>query len=117
MPIRRCAGSPIDCASGAGRQLVSPMTYDDLLQLARAALGKRLETVTGRPFTVGIYLDCPFFTPASTGRGRSDGRKAAERFVARYNEIGSLRPADYQDITRNASYLVALLAHGGYRGS
>jgi hypothetical protein len=36
------------------------MTYDDLLQLAQAALGKRLETVTGRPFTVGIYLDCPF---------------------------------------------------------
>ncbi len=62
------------------------MTYDDLLVLARRFAGKR--------FTVGIYLDCSFFTPESTGRGQSDGRAAAERFVARYNAIGSLRPGD-----------------------
>jgi hypothetical protein len=68
------------------------MTYDELLRLARRYEGATLETVTGRKFTVGIYLDCPFFTPASTGRGQSDGRKAAERFVVRYNETGSLRP-------------------------
>jgi hypothetical protein len=85
------------------------MTYDELLQLARRYEGATLETVTGRKFTVGIYLDCPYFTPASSGRGQSDGRKAAERFVARYNEIGSLRPGDYADVTRNASYFIGLL--------
>jgi hypothetical protein len=85
------------------------MTYDEFLQLARRFEGKSLETVTGKRFTVGIYLDCPFFTPESTGRGQSDGRKAVERFVARYNQIGSLRPGDYAGVTRNASYLVALL--------
>ncbi len=85
------------------------MTYDDLLAVARRFEGKTLETVTGKQFTVGVYLDCPFFTPASSGRGQSDGRKAAERFVARYNEIGSLRPGDYARVTRNASYYVALL--------
>lgn len=88
------------------------MTYDELLDLARRCEGAILETVTGRTFTVGIYLDCPFFTPASTGNGQSDGRKAAERFLARYNETGSLRPADYADVTRNASYFVGLLLHG-----
>jgi hypothetical protein len=85
------------------------VTYDELLALARRLEGQSLETVTGRKFTVGIYRDCPFFTPASSGWGQSDGRKAAERFVARYNETGSLRPGDYADVTRNASYYVGLL--------
>lgn len=85
------------------------MTYEQLLALARRFEGQTLETVTGKKFTVGIYLDCPFFTPASSGYGQSDGRRAAERFLARYNEIRSLRPGDYADATRNASYYVALL--------
>ncbi|MDQ2933416.1 MAG: hypothetical protein M3R49_00275 [Chloroflexota bacterium] len=85
------------------------MTYQELLARVRRFEGKSLETVTGKKFTVGIYRDCPFFTPASSGRGQSDGRKAAERFLARYNEIGSLRPGDYSSVTRNASYYVALL--------
>ena len=86
------------------------MTYEELLELARRLEGQRLETVTGRPFTIGVYRDAPFFTPASSGYGQADGRKATERFLARYNEIGSLRPGDYADVTRNASYLVALVA-------
>ena len=88
------------------------MTYQELLDLARRNEGRRLETVTGKPFTVGVYLDCPYFTPVASGLGRSDGRKAAERFVERYNASGSLRPADYADVTRNASYFIGLLVHG-----
>jgi nitrite reductase/ring-hydroxylating ferredoxin subunit len=86
-----------------------PMTYEELLALARRFEGQTLETVTGKKFTVGIYLECPFFTPASSGRGQSDGRKAAERFLERYNEIGSLRPGEYSGVTRNASYYVGLI--------
>ena len=86
------------------------MTYEELLALARRFEGQTLQTVTGKPFTVGLALECPFFTPASSGYGQSDGRKAAEKFLARYNEIGSLRPGDYADVTRNASYYVALVA-------
>ena len=85
------------------------MTYDELLQLARTCEGQTLTTVTGRAFTVGIYRDCPFFTPASSGYGQSDGRRAAERFLAKYNATGSLRPGDYADVTRNASYYVGML--------
>jgi hypothetical protein len=85
------------------------VTYDELLELARRYEDEILETVTGTTFTVGLYLDCPYFTPTSTGLGRSDGRKAAERFLARYNETGSLRPADYGDVTRNASYFIGLI--------
>ncbi len=85
------------------------MTYDELLDLARRLEDQPLTTVSGREFTVGVYLDCPFFVPASTGLGRSDGRKAAERFLTRHNATGSRRPSDYADITRNASYFIGLL--------
>jgi hypothetical protein len=88
------------------------MTYEELLALARRAEGATLETVTGKEFRVGVYRDCPFFTPESSGFGRSDGRKAAERFLAAYNETGSLRQSDYAKVTRNASYLVALIRWG-----
>ena len=89
-----------------------PMTYEELLDLARRFEGKTLETVTGKKFTVGVSSveNCPYFTPASSGYGQTDGRKAAEKFLARYNEIGSLRPTDYARVTRNASYYVGLLA-------
>ena len=85
------------------------MTYDELLALGRSLEGRTLETVTGKRFTVGVYLDSPFLMPESSGLGRSDGRKAAERFLARYNGTGSLNVADYADVTRNASYLVPLV--------
>ena len=85
------------------------MTYDELLALARRLDGQDLETVTGRRFTVGIYLDSLVFTPESTGRGQSDGRRAAERFLERYNKTGSLRPGTYSRVSRNASYLVGML--------
>ena len=93
------------------------MTYEELLALARRAEGQTLETVTGKRFTVGIYRDCPFFTPESSGYGQSDGRRAAERFLARYNESGSLRPGDYADATRNASYFIGLLIAGSQSGA
>ena len=90
-----------------------PLTYASLLELARRLEGKVLETVTGKKFTVGIYRDAPFFTPASSGYGQADGRPAMERFVERYNQTGSLRPGDYADVTRNASYFIGMLLHKG----
>jgi hypothetical protein len=87
----------------------APITYDELLAIARRWEGATLETVTGRRFRVGVYMDCPFFRPESSGLGQTDGRTAIERFVARFNETGSLRPSDYGDVTRSASYLIGLL--------
>jgi hypothetical protein len=86
------------------------MTYEELLAIAHRFEGQTLETVTGTRFRVGVYRDCAFFTPESTGRGQTDGRAAHERFVERYTQIGSPRPGDYARVTRNASYLVALIA-------
>jgi len=91
------------------------VTYDELIALARGLEGETLKTVTGKRFTVGIYLECPYFTPESSGYPQSDGRKAAERFLARYNESGSLKPRDYADVTRNASYFIGLILRGTLR--
>src|SRR4029453_730757 len=88
---------------------LQPVTYDELLRLARRFADVPLETVTGRQFTVSIYLDSLVFTPVSSGIGQSDGRKAARRWLARFNETGSLRPSDYADVSRNASYLIGLV--------
>ncbi|CAN5738951.1 hypothetical protein BH23CHL7_BH23CHL7_03510 [soil metagenome] len=85
------------------------LTYDGLLKMARRSEGATLQAVTGRRFRVGVYMDVPFFRPDSSGLGQTDGRKPIERFVARYNETGSLRPSDYADVTRSASYLIGLL--------
>jgi hypothetical protein len=92
------------------------MTYQRLFKIAESAEGVTLRTVTGKAYTVTIYRDGWFFTPASSGRGQSDGRKAAERFIERYNETGSERPADYADVTRNASYLLGLIRWATSRG-
>lgn len=89
------------------------MTYDELVALARRFEGKTLETVTGRRFKVGMSREGPFFIPESSGYGQSDGRRAHERFVARYNETGSLRPGDYAKVSRNATYLIGLLIAAG----
>ena len=67
------------------------MTYEELLSLARRLEAQTLETVTGKRFTVGIYLDVIFFTPESTGYGQTDGRRAHERFLERYS-MGAIVP-------------------------
>jgi hypothetical protein len=90
-----------------------PVTYDEFLAIARRFEGQTLETVTGKRFEVGIYMDCPFYKPASSGYGQSDGRAAAERFVEEYTRSGSMRPGDYAKLTRNASYHIGLLIAAG----
>jgi hypothetical protein len=86
------------------------MTYDDLVALAHRHESEVLRTVTGRAFTVGVASTGEiFFTPASSGWGQTEGRKGHERFVERYSQTGSLRPRDYADVSRNASYLIGLL--------
>jgi len=89
------------------------VTYEELLAVAQSLEDQPISTVTGRTFTVRVYLDSVVFTPASSGLGQSDGRKAAERFLARFNATGSLRPGDYADISRNASYLIGLMIEAG----
>jgi hypothetical protein len=85
------------------------VTYAELLDVVKSYEGATLETVTGKRFRVGTYMDVPFFRPESSGLGQTDGRKAIDRFLDRYNETGSTSPGDYGDVTRNASYLIGVI--------
>lgn len=46
----------------------------------------------------------------SSGKIRRSPRKYLERVLQRYRTTESLRPIDYQNITLNASYTLALVA-------
>jgi hypothetical protein len=91
-------------------------SFDDLLEAARRFEDQPIKTVSGRLFTVRVYRDNELaFTPVSSGLGQTEGRKGQERFLARYLATGSLRPKDYADVSRNASYLIGLLIAVGER--
>ena len=94
----------------------STLTYEALLAVAPQLADEPLETVSGRLFTVQVLRDELAFTPMSSGWAQTDGRTAHRRFVARFNETGSLRPADYGKVSRNASYLIGLIVAARARG-
>ncbi|MBI4283357.1 MAG: hypothetical protein HY663_02670 [Chloroflexi bacterium] len=50
-----------------------------------------------------------YYIPKSTGKERIVPKRYIERVLDRYNKGGSLKPTDYNDITRNASYTLALV--------
>jgi hypothetical protein len=85
-------------------------SVQQFLLYVKALDGQTLSTVSGRRFTVRTYLNYPFFVPESTGKGRSEGKRGLHRFLALYNEIGSLRPTDYARVCRDATYYVAIIA-------
>ena len=67
------------------------VTCEQFLEIVRRSGGRTLETVTGKRFRVGTYLDCPFYTPESSGRDQGS----------------------YARVTRNASYHIGLSAAAG----
>ena len=88
------------------------MTHDEFTRLARRFHGRTLETKIGRRFTVEVDGGIVYFTPEATGVRRNTSRAVTEDLLQRHSRTGSLRPSDYVDITRNASYYVALLRLG-----
>ena len=107
-----CGGGDQALASDPGgyhQGGVRDLTYDRLLELARAANGETLRTIRGREYTVGERRHKLFFTPASSAYDQSEGRKAHQRFVERCNEVRGDRPGGGADEVRNASYLIGLL--------
>lgn len=50
-----------------------------------------------------------YYIPESTCKERFVPKRYIERVLDRYNKGWSLKPADYNDITMNASYTLALM--------
>lgn len=85
------------------------MDLDALLKLATDAQGEEMKTQTGAPFQVKVENQKLFFLTGPSKRRRNDPVERHEQFVKRFYQYGSLSPSDYEDITKNATYLVALI--------
>ncbi|MBX3095629.1 MAG: hypothetical protein KF812_02085, partial [Fimbriimonadaceae bacterium] len=87
------------------------MTYEQLLAIARRCRGERIETLHGKGFEVFVDMGNLWFEPESSSAARQNSQKSSEEFLERFNATGDRSPGAYQDVTRNASYLLAMIAH------
>jgi hypothetical protein len=72
--------------------------------------GQRLETGPQKcGFTVSVTEKGLRYTPESSGTPRPDSWNRIERVLNHYNETHSTTRGDYTDITRNGSYVLAIL--------
>src|SRR5262245_31627011 len=92
------------------------ISFDELRSFATRLDGQTLVTrFRGLKFHFHVTQDGFEYTPESTGKRRRQEFRYAERVLTRYNETRSLHPVDYNDISINASYFLAVL--GSYLDS
>jgi len=76
----------------------------------RTLAGQQLETGTQhRRFTVQVTAGGLAIVPDSSGQPRSESWAQLDGVLAEFALNGSLQPKDYQQLTRNASYLLRLI--------
>lgn len=86
------------------------MTFAQFEAFARARNGETFSTLAQRkPFRFAHSPEAFLYTPLATGKERRHGRRFVERVFDRFLEIGSFHPGDYADISKNASYALALI--------
>ena len=86
------------------------IALDEFVRYLRSISGQRVLTqFRQKPFTIEMASKWLFITPLSSGKSRYHDLETVSRIVEEYNKTGSLRPRDYQDITWNSSYTLALI--------
>jgi hypothetical protein len=87
-----------------------PVSYEDLVAVAKARVGQSLTTIGGRAtFTTQEVRNQMYIVPDSTKRPRPL-QAGAQEALKIYNETGSMTTSDYQQATVNSSYLLRLFA-------
>ena len=87
------------------------MTFEELLDHARRLEGQVLRTLAeGARFRVRVGADSLFYTPESTGNERRHTFKFARRVFDRFVQRRSFKTVDYADISKNASYMLAVIS-------
>ncbi|HEX9901709.1 MAG TPA: hypothetical protein VGB72_02485 [Acidobacteriota bacterium] len=87
------------------------MTFEDLLAYTRTLEGRGLRTLAkDAKFKVSVSKGSILYTPESTGKERGHTFKFARRVFERFLKTKSFIPRDYQDISVNASYMLAVIA-------
>ena len=84
---------------------------EDFLAYASALENERLATAGGRAFfTLRAMPQGLEITPESSGKPRVVRRETIQLFLDEYQRSGKPQPAEYQGITFDASYLLAIIA-------
>jgi hypothetical protein len=86
------------------------VTLDELIEFVRSHGGElKLETQQQKhPFTVRLAGDAFEYLPRSN-KPRTHDRAYLQRVCDESSRTNSVRPVDYNDITMNASYTLALI--------
>lgn len=86
------------------------ITLQELKQYSKSINQTTLETRARHNKFLFSVDDVGFhYIPESTGKPRIQENRYIERVIERYNEKRSLSPRDYNDLTVNASYLLAVI--------
>jgi hypothetical protein len=86
------------------------ISADTLIRFAKTLERKRLATMArSKGFTVAVVKAGIEITPASSGTPRTVAKSRIQLVCDEYNRSKSLKPGDYQTITLDASYLLALI--------
>src|ERR1700733_2826922 len=85
---------------------VSP---EELIEFVRAQKELKLLTLKRHPFKVRLAGDGLEFFPLRTQKWRIHELKRLRRVCDTFSLNNSFRPGDYKDLTRNASYTLALI--------
>lgn len=86
------------------------ITRQELMEYAKSITRTTLET-GARHSKFLFYVDDEGFhyIPESTKKPRIQENRYIDRVIERYNERRTLSPRDYNDLTVNASYLLAVI--------
>jgi hypothetical protein len=86
------------------------VNVDDLIRFSRTLDGEELQTLKrGSKFMVKVTNGGLVYIPTSTNIPRLHPRKWLARVCNEFSRTNSFRPGDYQKITANASYVLALI--------
>lgn len=86
------------------------MTIDQLCSKARRLKGRPILTLRGVPFQVGLSGQTLQFLTSTTKKWRNQAPKSTLAFLDEWNKTRNTSPGHYTELTRNASYLFALIA-------
>ena len=85
---------------------------DSFVEFCRSVVGSKIKTAGGRAqfiLSSAQYNKLCYYV-VSTRKTRDHTRKRIAMVLARYNETKSLSQADYQGITVNQPYILALIS-------
>jgi len=89
---------------------MEPVTLNGLKAFGAKLDGTTLATrFRKRNFSLSVTDEGFEYTPEFSGKLRKQQWKWIERVLERYNERRSLHPVDYNDISRNASYVLTII--------